>query len=505
MTIKNKPHTVTEYAPIVNHSNELLDGVPYPITLEMADAFLKYQQASAKSGYSHSFCIDAMKYVFSIAVGVANTILFDEVTNAFAKEYLNLDLLGQNLFSFSSCYANFFLSVYTSLKLIELYIESNVAKQILQTVVNIKPKKNSKQIYRFSIITGISFITSIPTMAPLADSTEQLLTLFSNVLMYMYALYEFHAISTADANSSIYFENIKTSIVQFAVTLNIESLKSNPKDLLTLFNNFQNPIEKPPIIISNAAYAYAMFSAISVVTPFFMAMTQSMNDPNADNGFLNYLLVNNKSLRLFVAIITSFITEAVFFILSAYFGYKTVYDIHDMFTNTTRVGKQHYPTLWWTLKVLQSLITSLSWSTGVKLFLDFFGGPQFSGYSAKDMIGIYTSAVFIAIGIYSFNVYSNLQLIDIYMEKFISLFGDNDLKQKLELIDLTNKLQFITQYSNENYQPKLRTQSNSTFSKNQRNTMWSMKELDHNYELTLQTDDAADEGTQTMTHKINEF
>ena len=117
-----------------------------------------------------------------------------------------------------------------------------------------------------------------------------------------------------------------------------------------------------------------------------------------------------------------------------------------MFFNTTRLSQKEYPKSWLTLKILQAIILSLSWSTGIKLFLDFFGGPSFENRTQNELIMMYFGSAVIALGIYSFNLYSNLQLVDICMEAVIKICGNQTSKQKLSLLNVVDELEFYIQF-----------------------------------------------------------
>ena len=434
----------------VHAENETEDSFHYnPVLIHIANAILHHQKTAQSECSPKQVGLKVTKIMVALAIGSANTILFYRVSNALAKDYFDMEETGQTLFSLSNCYANFFLSVYTSLILIELIFQNYFAKKLMQFIPEIPYIEKNKEYRRFALITGSSLITSIPTMAPLSNITEQLLTLVSNAFMYMYALNEVDNIHTTPQEMKTFFEDIRLKIVQSNDTIiNLYTL-NNGAELLNSLKSYRsstNPCQSSSNILTKIAIAYSIYGTISVVMPYVLAIIDVLNDPETEHGFMRYIVSPNATTRLIVAISTGIITNIIFAILSAYFSYNTVLAFHDMFFNTTRLSQKEYPKSWLTLKILQAIILSLSWSTGIKLFLDFFGGPSFENRTQNELIMMYFGSAVIALGIYSFNLYSNLQLVDICMEAVIKICGNQTSKQKLSLLNVVDELEFYIQF-----------------------------------------------------------
>lgn len=437
-----------EHNPLIgiHIKNDIDENVQYhPVLTHIANAILLNQKISQSECSLQQGALKSIKIMVALAIGSANTILFYRVSNALAKDYFDLDETGQTLFSMSNCYANFFLSFYTSLILIELIFQNYFAKKLMQSIPEISYIEKNKSYRRLAMITCSSLITSIPTMAPLSNITEQLLTLFSNAFMYMYALNEVDNIRTTPQELTTFFDDIRLSIVKTDDLLTNLRIINNGEELLNslkLYRSQTSQSSHSSSELKKIAVIYSVYGTISVVMPYVLAIIDVLNDPETDHGFMRYIVSRNATTRLFIAISTGIITNIIFAILSAYFSYNTVFDIHNMFFNTAKICQKEYLRTWFALKIIQGIILSLSWSTGIKLYLDFLGGPSFENRTQNEMIMIYISTAVIALGIYSFNLYSNLQLVDIYMDEVIKICGSQTAKQKLSLLSVVDELDF---------------------------------------------------------------
>lgn len=123
----------------------------------ICDAILR----NSKNSNNHSVFQELAsfsKVAFALAVGGANAILFYRVSNDLAKDYFGMNEGGQKLVSLSDCYANFFLSVYTSRVLIEFISSNYFIKKMLQSDYKIPYTQKYTQQALAIFITAAVFL-----------------------------------------------------------------------------------------------------------------------------------------------------------------------------------------------------------------------------------------------------------------------------------------------------------------------------------------------------------
>ncbi len=415
--------------------SDLTDNDFNPALVALVHQFILLRRhTESVSGKRLYVSIQSLKMIFSLLVAGFNAILFYKQSKALAKNYFSLGEFGQGVFAFSDSYANFFLSVYTSLSLINM-----LSHFVLLSKTN--PGHSSTKCMHFSLFF-LSVISSLPMIAPLSNESEQVLTLVSNTLLSMYALYEFHVFSRSRGVFVRMAEQAKQHISYHHAVEFEGAAQRLPRSVLGLIKRYsQQEMERPQESrLRWYAVGNALFGVLTVVTPYILAMIDGLDDTSQDNGFLKYFISSDAGVRSAVAISVAVVSNLPFAILCAYFGYNIVYECHTITANKYSIARQYYPKVWLFSKVFQVVITSLSWSTPVKLYLDYFGGPEFVGKSALDLFFVIASSVLIGVGVFVFNLYSNLKLSDTMIESYAALFGENSAKLKLEFINLVDAL-----------------------------------------------------------------
>lgn len=398
-----------------------------------------------------------IKHSSGLALGTFSVFLYDQEGRRFAKRYLGAEPVTQEFFSLSGDYAQFFFTYYTTVELFDFMLNS-FNQPRAKSSFNLKNFCNKSAYFLF--IAALSMLTSIPSVVPIKDKLQMLLSLLASSLTSAYA---FH-ISYLDYQQKHDKSPEALRQQQFKAALRAKKIEliNNSSTEIQLqnweFTAFLNSLPASHETETKEKHkklklANQVLGVLAVLVPYSLFMAKSFYERRANLGPMKEILSDHNDLRMFETIAITMACNLPAAILASSFCRQLIDSYREMFFETSSIEKKYYPKLYLVTMLSQFLMVSVSWSTAVELFLDFCGGPQFTHASNLAKGLLYFSSSLIALGLFQFNFLPTFELANKVLIAMIGKFSRNStiktLVANVSIIDRYTKRVKPSDFSDE--------------------------------------------------------